>query len=94
MGSVQTPGRGSSWDSDGCAILGLEKICWSEKQTKVLPPGRTPHRNGAVPPSGQLLDMAKAANEAGEITCFSHMLWPKYCGDYPQDEVIGERSVT
>ena len=37
--------------------------------------------------------MAKAANETGEITCFSHMQWPKYGGDYPKDEVIWERSV-
>jgi hypothetical protein len=37
--------------------------------------------------------MAKLANESGEITCFTRLLWPHYGGDYPRDDVIGERSV-
>jgi hypothetical protein len=37
--------------------------------------------------------MAKAINETGEITCFSHMLWPTYGGDYPRYDVVGERSM-
>ena len=66
---------------------------WSENRAKVLPPGRTPHRSGAIPPSGNLVEMAKLANGSGEITCFRRLLWPHYGGDYPRDDVIGERSV-
>ena len=92
-GSAQTPGKGE--------LLGYRwrfnpwtgKEFWSEKRAKVLPPGRTPHRSGAIPPSGNLVEMAKLANESGEITCFTRLLWPHYGGDYPRDDVIGERSV-
>jgi hypothetical protein len=75
-GSAQTPGKGE--------LLGYRwrfnpwtgKEFWSEKRAKVLPPGRTPHRSGAIPPSGNLVEMAQLANESGEITCFTRLLWP------------------
>ena len=92
-GSAKTPGRGELLGFRWRRNPWIGEDLWSEKRAKVLPLGRTPHRSGAVPPSGQLHQMAKAANDTGEITCFSHMLWPKYGGDYPEDEVIAERSV-